>query len=252
MGMTVHHTVGSLDSAEQRFNDPSSGASAHFGIGFDGSVRQWVDTDLASYHACRANWTGWIGVEHESSGDPDHWWEPMTPEQVQASGLLLRWLHETYGVPLQVSDDVNVGGLTYHSLDPGSCSSHWGITGCPGAAMAADRYAIVDVALGNSPAPVPEPEPQPEPSRKKNTVLFVTGNIIEAGQDGEGNVLTVLYNTTSGVECARLVEPTGSLGFGPTASSWIVQGAVAWFTSPLGAYGVGVRMKALRDAVGVA
>lgn len=145
LGFVVHHTVGSLDSAESRFNDPSSGASAHFGIGKDGSIRQWVDTGRVAWHACQANGR-WFGVEHETSAVDV--WEPLNGAQIASSGRLLAWLHQEHGIPLRVTDSASEGGVAYHSMVPGACSRAWGLTGCPGDAIVQQRYSIVDAALG--------------------------------------------------------------------------------------------------------
>jgi hypothetical protein len=93
---------------------------------------------------------------------------------------------------------------------------------------------------------------QPDPTKQRNgdSVLYVIGSVIEDGRPDAGQVLTVLYDTVSGVECARLNEPSGAFGFGGVASSWIQQGALAYFTSPLGAYVVGMNMQKLRQAHG--
>lgn len=157
LGMVVHHTVGSLESAEARFNDTNTDdpASAHFGVDDDGAIIQWVDTNDAAYHACQANYTGWVGVEHrtpaEGEGDV---WAPLTPSQVASSGKILAWLHDTHGAPVQVTDDPSLGGVAYHSMHPGPCATHWGITGCPGSAIVAQRAAIV-AAASTPPQPSP-------------------------------------------------------------------------------------------------
>lgn len=156
MGPVLHHTVGSLDAAERRFNTPSAGASAHFGIGFDGRIVQWVDTDDVAYHACAANWAGWVGIENESAADGDLF-QPLTPEQINANAQILRWLNAVEGVPIQVTDDPGTQGVAYHSMVPGDCSNAWGRTGCPGDAIVADRHTIVEVALGSAPAPAAPP-----------------------------------------------------------------------------------------------
>jgi hypothetical protein len=94
----------------------------------------------------------------------------------------------------------------------------------------------------------PSPQPPKKKIREGDSVLYITGNIIEEGRPDAGKVLTVMYDTVSGAECARLTEDPGAYGFGPTASSWIEQGAVAWFTSPVAAYFVGQNMQALRGS----
>jgi hypothetical protein len=43
-GWVLHVIVGSLSAADGAFHNPSWGASAHFGVGKDGHIVQWVDT----------------------------------------------------------------------------------------------------------------------------------------------------------------------------------------------------------------
>lgn len=171
MGYVVHHTEGSLDSAEARFSTPGEDASAHFGIDYDGSIRQWVDTKDVAYHACMANWRGWIGVEHRSpaEGDGDVW-QKLTDAQVAAGGRLLAWMHTVHGVPIQVTDNQNVGGVAYHDMVPGECSVAWGQTGCPGPNIVSQRQAIVNAALGTSPTPAPPVDPDEDDDMKGSLV----------------------------------------------------------------------------------
>jgi len=174
--MVIHHTVGSLASAENRFNTPGSGASAHFGIGEDGTIIQWVDTADVAYHACNANWTGGIGVEHETPAEGDVW-RGLTDVQLSASARLLAWLNAEHGVPLVVTDDPQSPGLAYHSMNPGPCASHWGLTGCPGDAIIAQRPEIVTQAAGVSPADNPVPVPAPIPTPPPTILRKATGMI---------------------------------------------------------------------------
>jgi hypothetical protein len=145
LGVVEHHIVGSLATAESRFNDPSSQASAHFGVGYDGRIVQWVSINDSAWHTRlvpeSAN-SQWVGIENESpTSSQGDVWAALTPEQVAANGRILRWLHETEGLPLQVTDDPNVGGVAHHHLDPS-----WGTTRCPGEAIIAQRGLIVAAA----------------------------------------------------------------------------------------------------------
>lgn len=148
VGMVVHHMVGSEASAYSRFNQPGSGASAHFGVTFDGTIFQYVDTNDAAYHACQANYQGQVGVENESLPDPA--WEPLTAEQVAANGRIARWLADEHGMVLRVADPDDRRGVGYHSMVPGPCGQAWGQTGCPGEAIANQRGEIVAAAQGVS------------------------------------------------------------------------------------------------------
>lgn len=147
IGVTVHHMDGSLASADASFHNPDRGASAHFGISYDGHVVQWVDTNDVAYHACRANWTGWVGIENES--DPDRPDAPPTPAQIESMGIIIRWL----GVaPVPATGPLS-GGVGYHRQFPGACNAAWGQTACPGQGFIDAIPAICAAAGATSPVP---------------------------------------------------------------------------------------------------
>lgn len=143
IGVTVHHMDGSFASADASFHNPDRGASAHFGISYDGHVVQWVDTADVAYHACRANWTGWVGIENES--DPDRPDGPPTGAQIESMGAIIRWL----GVPAVPASSPTSGGVGYHRQFPGACNAAWGQTACPGQGFV-DAIPAICVAAGGS------------------------------------------------------------------------------------------------------
>lgn len=155
VGMVLHHIVGSVESADTRFRTPGSGASAHFGVTFEGVVFQWVAVGDAAFHACQANYEGQVGVETESPAAGDVW-APLTWEQVASCANIARWLHAEHNMVLRVADPEDRRGVGYHSMCPGVCSAPhaWGQTGCPGAAVVAQRQTVVDLAT-TPPVPIP-------------------------------------------------------------------------------------------------
>lgn len=126
IGVTIHHMDGSLASADASFHDPNRGASAHFGIDFDGRVVQWVNTNDVAYAACQANWTGWVQIENASDpGQPD---APPTPQQIASMGQIIQWLGTS---PTPATSPLS-GGVGYHRQFGGLCQVAWGQTACPG------------------------------------------------------------------------------------------------------------------------
>jgi hypothetical protein len=123
-GVTIHHMDGSLASTDGVFRTPGLGRSAHFGTGRDGTVYQWVDTDDVAYHACNANWTGYIGIENDDSGQD----LPLTDAQITALRALIDWL----GIDKKLMAAMTDTGVGYHGQFPGDCATHWGQTACPG------------------------------------------------------------------------------------------------------------------------
>lgn len=158
VGMVVHHMVGSEGSAYAHFNTPGSGASAHFGVCYDGTTYQYVDTADAAYHACQANYQGQVGVENESPGSGPNVWQALTDEQVSANARIAAWLHDEHGIELRVASAGDRRGVGYHSMVPGDCSVAWGQTGCPGDAIVAQRDEIVRRAQGGGTEPTTEVE----------------------------------------------------------------------------------------------
>lgn len=141
VGVTIHHMDGTLASTDSVFRQPGYQRSAHFGTGRDGTIYQWVDTDDVSYHACNANWTGYIGIENDDQGDD----LPLTTAQLVAIHSIIVWL----GVPLVPMANMTDAGIGYHGQFPGDCSTHWGRTACPGV-MVDQIPAIISL-----PAPPP-------------------------------------------------------------------------------------------------
>lgn len=105
-----HISEGTLGSMESWFRNPRSKVSAHYGVGIDGRIWQFVlDQDTAWHAGLRVrptaplvlerpdqNPNGYtIGIEHEGFADDD------TPEaQIQASAELHAYLAETHGLAL--------------------------------------------------------------------------------------------------------------------------------------------------------
>jgi hypothetical protein len=69
IGIVLHTMVGYMQPSEDRFNNPASQVSVHYGIGMNGSIRQWVEEANTAYQAGNRsiNQTT-IGIEHEDYG----------------------------------------------------------------------------------------------------------------------------------------------------------------------------------------
>lgn len=94
--------VGTLESAERRFKTPGQQASAHFGIGQDGRIWQWVALEDTAYHCgqFQANMLS-IGIEHEAT-------TTLLPSKAlyDSSAWLHRHLSQQYGIQLEVGRTV--------------------------------------------------------------------------------------------------------------------------------------------------
>jgi N-acetylmuramoyl-L-alanine amidase len=122
--LIVHVMQGSLWGTDSWFRNPDAQASAHFGIGLDGTCIQWVDTDHMAWHACNANPVS-IGVETEGySGTP------FTGKQVEKLAHLFAWAHRNYpSISMWLNTRPQGSGLSYHGLGGSAWCGH---PSCPG------------------------------------------------------------------------------------------------------------------------
>ncbi|MCI3221992.1 N-acetylmuramoyl-L-alanine amidase [Streptomyces sp. NP-1717] len=144
-GQTAVHSVllhimeGTLDGTDSWFRNPDSRASSHFGVGRDGRIFQWVDTGDRSWHPSGAN-ALWLSIEHEGRGG-----DALTSPQLVATARVIRWMHETEGVKLQLADTPAERGIGWHGMGGKAWGSH---PDCPGNPIKAQRPAIIAAARG--------------------------------------------------------------------------------------------------------
>lgn len=92
---SMHHVVGSRESAVIVFNQPSRGASSHYVVGGD-LIDQCVDINNTAW--CDGNWDSnlrTISVEHEGGWNGTG---PYSNEMYEQAAHLCAWLRENYGV----------------------------------------------------------------------------------------------------------------------------------------------------------
>ena len=144
LGLVLHHAVadGSLWSF---FNSPSAQVSAHFWVAQDGTVEQYVDTDVVAWHGKQLN-TRYVGVETEGCGAPPHA-EPMTDEMVAGLAAIYAEGHARYGWPFELADADGQPGFGYHRMAVN--------TACPCDTRLERRADILALAAGGQPAPIP-------------------------------------------------------------------------------------------------
>lgn len=101
-GIVLHTMVGYMQPSENRFNDPASGVSVHYGVGMDGSLRQWVEEANTAWQAGNysVNQTT-IGIEHEDNGNYND--GVRTDAEYQASAELVADICRRYGFPADSS-----------------------------------------------------------------------------------------------------------------------------------------------------
>jgi hypothetical protein len=202
---------GTLDGTDSWFKNTTSGVSAHFGVGRDGSVHQYVleedtawangrkDTPdtawLANFPAVNPNyWT--ISIEHE--GYPN---QELTPEQKAATIELHKYLVAKFNIPV---DDVHITG--HFRIDSVSRSE------CPG-----PHFPWADIFNALKPAPV-----NPAPTIEKvpydsNQFKYLAG--LAKGTDGQaewakGELAKMMYNVTGGATVSYGDKQTQAVNIG--------------------------------------
>lgn len=178
-GVTIHHMDGSLASTDNVFRKPGYGRSAHFGTGRDGTVYQWVDTSHVAYHACNANWTGYIGIENDDEGAD----LPLTDTQITAIRGIIDWL----GIDKKLMTSMSDTGVGYHGQFPGPCATHWGQTACPGSMIDQLPLLIAAPAPQEAAAMAAISVPNPaNPARIDQFYVDTNGHLIQKYYPGSG------------------------------------------------------------------
>jgi len=162
--VVIHITDGgaSIEGPISWFQNPASGVSAHYIVGQNGEVVQMVrDRDIA-WHANNANGDS-IGIEHcarapGALGPSDPGLMP-TPLQYAASGALVRWLCEQYGISMDRD----------HILGHSEADTRTTHSGCPNAVWDWDYYMDM-LTTGTS-----LPPPGDETTRGRRNRLHLAG-----------------------------------------------------------------------------
>jgi len=134
-----HIMAGSLIGTDSWFGTTRSEASAHFGIGKNGEIHQYVELADVAWHAGKVRKPDWallkdanpnyytIGIEHEGqSGDV------FTEAQYQATLWLHKRLIKQYDIP--VTNDTIIGHYRIDSVNKANCPG----TGFPWARLFED------------------------------------------------------------------------------------------------------------------
>jgi hypothetical protein len=143
-GLVVHITDGdrkhkkapTLNGVWGHFNNPRTRASAHFCISEDGEIWQFIDTANRAWAIDGSvNDSHWISVENIALPGA-----MLTEGQLDGVAVLLAWLRDIAGVPLQLADTKGGSGLGYHQM------FKIGDHACPGPNVVAQRDDILDRA----------------------------------------------------------------------------------------------------------
>lgn len=120
--ITLHIMVGHLTGTDNVFQSPRSAASAHYGIGGDGTIHQYVDERDGSWSdANYASNNSTISIEHEGGMEGI----PCTQACMDASAALCADIAQRYGWDHLWHDGLN-GNIWLHREVPGTDHA-----GCP-------------------------------------------------------------------------------------------------------------------------
>lgn len=155
-GVVIHIADGSFEGTISWQKNPTSQVSSHFVVDYDGKIAQVVDTADTAWTQQAGN-GHWISVENAGFTA-----NPLTPAQVTANASILKWAHETHGVPLQLANDPNGHGLGHHSMGTNGhnnptdtwTGATWGHELCPGPMIYDQKPAILAQASGTTPPEV--------------------------------------------------------------------------------------------------
>jgi hypothetical protein len=118
----VFHTEAGFEAGTMaEFASPASRVSAHYSIGLDGTIHQYVEEANSAWHAggewpdhTNAN-TRTIGVEREDGRDPA---APMTAQQKVSWTALMHYLCKKYSVPARMASNGERGLISHHGINP--------------------------------------------------------------------------------------------------------------------------------------
>jgi len=127
--IVIHIMGGSLAGTDTWFNNPAAMVSAHYGIGKNGEIHQYVKEEDTAFHTGKLNnptWTGLIkgvnpnlytlGIEHE--GQPSVLW---TSAMEDASTKLVYDLCKKYDIPIDADHIIRHHEIYDLHNCPGPC-----------------------------------------------------------------------------------------------------------------------------------
>lgn len=146
--VVFHSTAGgSMQSAENVFKDTTRGTEAHFVVGYDGEIWQFMDTSVRADAQWDANGYA-VSIETLSNVAAS---DPWTTAQLAALTKLGRWLLATHkGIGRRICRTPTDPGFGYHRLfQSWNQSAH----SCPGNARVAQFPKLVQSILAPTSPP---------------------------------------------------------------------------------------------------
>lgn len=142
-GVVFHTMVGNLPGTDQEFENRAAQVSAHFGIGQNGEIIQWVDIKGGTAWAEAAGNEHWYSIENADNGDPNN---PMTEAQLESFASLLELLSRVGNFPLQITNSTSGQGLGVHYMGGAAWGGHTCPDEPPNHIRSRQRQTIIDLA----------------------------------------------------------------------------------------------------------
>jgi hypothetical protein len=175
---------------KQFWNEGGVVTESHFGLDYDGSMGQFLDTNVRADANVSANYHA-ISMESAANvGNTNKW----TPAQVKEIAQLMAWAHRTHGIPARICRNATDPGFGVHNM-----FSSWsgGGTACPGSLRTAqfksEIWPLFLSTIGDHPVAISKPvirvkDVQPgqrnDSVRAVQTVLIRSGFSIPSGPTG--------------------------------------------------------------------
>jgi hypothetical protein len=173
----------------------STNLESHFGLGYDGSLGQFIGTETrADANAAanrRADGTGAVSLESASNLEAS---DPWTAAQVESLIRLGVWLHEKHGIPLRICRTADDPGYGYHRL-----FTAWNPDGhaCPGDARVKQFKEVVFPGIvARATGQTSEEDDMPTAAEVAKAVLTLDGVISVPGAPATNPTWTLASTQT--------------------------------------------------------
>ena len=167
LGLILHVQAGNGELSGW-FSNPSAQASSTFWVSKTGQIYQYMEAGTDKSWAQAGGNALYDSVETE--GQPT---EKLTDAQITALAKLVRWEHETYGMPYTVINTPGQSGFGWHGMGGAAWGGH---TGCPGDLRRAQMQSIINAAQSGT---VPqEDDMTPDQAAKLDALYWSLNNSI--------------------------------------------------------------------------
>lgn len=189
LGVILHVQEGNNDLGPE-FDDPASSASYHFVVLKDGTIQQYVDTDMTAWAQAAGNGS------YLSIGTQGFSTEPLTESACQSIADLYNEAHLVYNIPFQLAEQPGQPGFGWHGMGGTAWGGHFD---CPGDIRKGQRQHILDLAQGDDMAGLTKDE--------HDALAFIAGVIgHKTEKDDAGADIMIDYITANTLKKVRELQ----------------------------------------------